>query len=48
MDEATKEAIGYLERVVQLSKNTAYDLVYRDIDIKCIEILLDYIKKVEE
>ena len=44
MNEETKEAIAYMKRVVEIGKNTAYSLRYNDIDIACIEILLNYIK----
>lgn len=47
MNEETKEAIKYLQRVIKVSKETAYNLVYQDIDIQCLEIALDYIEELE-
>lgn len=47
MKKETEEAIDYLYRVVKTSKETAYNLVYQDRDIKHIETLLDYIKALE-
>lgn len=47
-DEEQREAITYLRRVIKTSKETAYNLVYQDIDIKCLEIVLDYIEELEK
>ena len=47
-NKETEEAINYLQRVIKVSKETAYDLFYRDIDIKCLEIALDYIEELEK
>ena len=46
--EEQREAINYLQRVIKTSKETAYDLVYQDIDIKCLEIVLDYIEELKK
>lgn len=45
MNKGTEEAIKYLRRVIKTSKETAYNLVYQDLDIQCLEIVLDYIEK---
>ena len=47
MKKETKEAIDYLHRILKLNKNTAYDLVLGETEIKCLEIALEYIKELE-
>lgn len=47
MNKEVKEAIKYLRRVIKTSKETAYNLVYQDIDIQCLEIVLNYIEELE-
>ena len=44
-EEVVKQAKDRLQRIIYVSRNTAYDLVYSEIDIKCTEILLDYIEE---
>ena len=46
--EIVKTAIDRLQRITEVSHNTAYDLVYSEIDIKSTEIVLEYIKQLEE
>lgn len=45
--EIIKTAIDRLQRITKVSRNTAYDLVYSEIDIKSTEIVLEYIKELE-
>ena len=47
MNKRREEAIKYLQRVIKTSKETAYNLVYQDIDIQCLEIVLNYIEELE-
>ena len=44
----TEESINYFKRVIKTSKETVYNLVYQDIDIKCLEILLNHIEELEK
>jgi uncharacterized membrane protein len=48
MNKEIEEAITYLRRVIKTSKETAYNLVYQDIDIQCLEIVLNYIEELEK
>lgn len=48
MNKGREEAIKYLRRVIKVSRETAYNLVYQDLDIQCLEIALDYIEELEE
>ena len=48
MNKRREEAIKYLRRVIKTSRETAYNLVYQDLDIQCLEIVLDHIEELEK